>query len=92
MDSQEITRSNMETTTIQWVLCSPHFGDMVIIAPNDLHNIPTAAQYDEILGKQMCKRYFKVEHCKTQWTKGRRPKGHVVSLKRLIIVSADVVP
>ena len=69
MDPQENTRLNMETTTIQWVICSPKFEDIVIIVARDLNRIPIISQYDGIMAKQIHKRYFIAEQCKTQQMK-----------------------
>ena len=74
-------RINMETTTIEWALCSPHFEDIVIIAPWNLNNILIILQYEEISTKQIHRRYFEAEHYKTQQMKGRRPKRSVETLK-----------
>ena len=71
MDPQENTGPNMETTTIEWELCSPYFEDIIIIVPRDLNSIPITSQYEEILAKQVQKRYFEVDHCKSQHAKGR---------------------
>ena len=49
MDLHENIRSIKETMTIEWVLCSPHFEDIVIKVPKDLNKTPIVSQYEEIL-------------------------------------------
>ena len=40
-------------TTIEWVLCSPHFDDIILIAPEGLEDTPPDQNYQEILSKQI---------------------------------------
>ena len=48
MDPGEKQRSTQETKTIEWLLCSPHFEDIVVIVHKDLNIIPIMSQYKEI--------------------------------------------
>ena len=53
MDSQGNPRATQERTTMEWVLCSPHFKDVVLITPKDLNYIPITSHYREISAKQI---------------------------------------
>ena len=49
---------------MEWVLCSPHFDDIILVAPKGLNDNPVTSQYQEIPMKQISKKYFEVEHPK----------------------------
>ena len=75
MDSQERPRPTQEkTTTVEWVLYSPHIKDIVLITPKDLNNTPVTSQYKEISAKQIQKRYFEMECPKMHQAKRRNTK------------------
>ena len=51
MDFKETSSPlQLEQTTIEWVLCSPHLDHIVLIAPE-------GQNYQEILSKQIMKEY-----------------------------------
>ena len=51
----------LKKTTIDWVLCSPHFNDSVLIAPEGLNDTHLNKNYQEVPSKQIKKEYFKHE-------------------------------
>ena len=60
MDSQGKPRPTQEKTSpMEWVLCSPHFKDVVLITQKDLSSIPITSQYKEITLKQIQKHISK---------------------------------
>ena len=81
MDPTKQPRSTQKTTTIEWVLCSPHFKDLVIIVPKDLNNTSIMSPYLEIPVMQVQKRYFKVECSRTHQVKRRSTKQHTGNSK-----------
>ena len=45
MDPKQKTISTKEKATVEWVLCSTHFDDIVFIAPEGLNKISITSQY-----------------------------------------------
>ena len=59
MDPQEQPKHTQEkTTTMECILCCPHFEDKVLITPKDLNNTPVKSKYNNITVKKIQKRYF----------------------------------
>ena len=48
MDPQKNTILPKENATVEWVLCSPHSDDIILIAPEGLNDLPNGKQYHEI--------------------------------------------
>ena len=57
----------LKQTTIEWILCSPNFNDIVLIAPEGLKDTSIDQNYQEIPSKQFKKEYFNLPnyHCMT---------------------------
>ena len=72
MDTQKKTVSTKEKATVELVLCSPHFDDIVLIAPEALNDIPITSEYQEIPVKQIRKKYFEVESSQNTLCKKKR--------------------
>ena len=55
MDPQKNKILWKENATVEWVLCSPHFDDIVVITPKGLNDLPSTTQYQKIPMKQIKK-------------------------------------
>ena len=72
MDLQKNIIFTKEKATIEWVLCSPHFDDVLFIAPEGLNDVPINSLYKEIPMKQIKKKYFDLELPKTHCVKRKK--------------------
>ena len=71
MDTQTKTIATDLKTTVERLICSPHFNNIILIAPKGLNDITVTSQYQEIPMKQIRKKYFEV----------KQPKMHHVKRK-----------
>ena len=76
MDSQKNTISTEENATVELVLCSPHFDDIILIASKGLSDIPVTSRFKEIPKKQIKEKYFDLEHPKTHCVKKKDTMPH----------------
>ena len=62
MDPQKTTTLPRENVTLEWTLCSPHFDDIILIAPERLNDLHITSQYQKIPMKQIKKKNFNYKH------------------------------